>query len=108
MSATPCAIRHYQSVAAQAARLPSLLDDKLDAVVRIPEAMTEFSEFVAVDLGWLISAALSGEIEFRTDGTQDHLIRRLDALRAKVNAWGATPIAGGMIVDTFLSVDEEG
>jgi len=106
MSAATAAIRHYQAVAAQASRLS--LDDKLDIAVRSPEAMQEFNEHVGPNVGWLIAALLSGDIQLRSDGSQDRLIRRADALRAKVNAWGSTPIAGGMIVDTFLSVDEEG
>jgi len=106
MSAAPQAIRHCQAVAAQAARLS--LDDKLDIVVRSPEAMQEFNTFAGPDLGWAISALLSGEIELRSDGTQDRLIRRVEALRARVNAWGSMPLTGGMVVDTFLSVDEEG
>jgi len=106
MSAHPSAIRHYQAVAAQAAR--QSLDDKLDIVVRSSEAMQEFNEHVGPNMGPLISALLSKPIP--VEGTRDYdaMIEMRDTLRAQVDEWGALPIGAGYLVDTFLSVDEEG
>lgn len=104
MSAAPQAIRHYQAVAAQAARLS--LADKLDIVVRSPAAMQEFNEFVGPDMGPLISALLSRPIP--TQGTRDYdaMIEMRDTLRAQVDVWGSRRTSTGLVVDAFLSVDE--
>lgn len=106
MSAQLHAIRHYQSVAAQAARLS--LADKLDIVVRSPEAMQEFNEHVGPDMGPLLSALLSRPIPVAGTRDYDAMIEMRETLRAQVDVWGARRTSTGHIVDTFLSVDEEG
>lgn len=106
MSASPAAIRHYPSVAAQAARLN--LADKLDIVVRSPEAMQEFNEHVGPDMGPLLSALLSRPIPVAGTRDYDAMIEMRDTLRAQVDEWGSLSIGAGHLVDTFLSVDEEG